>query len=311
MVHSAQCSAPSHRFTRQTQVMRVAAIAHLRPTVAARTPPVAILCAIGSYWIVWSVAIGLVVTASMFVRLPVSALYVTVPALFGSAAATAVALRSGGRRSLLGISVLALVYGSFLTCPGAVGTSSCDLGRIFSSHIAEIIGGAVGLPLALALRTRDGTSALLLAAAVIAISVPLLRVDFGLLAPMTGPAAYERYLWILRLEAVAAIGAGAIVAWRARHAAAALLVLAAALLLPWFSGLRLWWEATSFLRTRGIVTNLPTIIETQWQVFLPLLFVGCVLLGFGGGRIVRALARTAGSASQRRETDLLGKRVGG
>jgi hypothetical protein len=273
-----------------------ASIAGIRPTVASGVPPVAILYGIGSYWIVWSLAIGLLVSASMFVRLPVSALYLPAAAFAASAAASAVALRSGGWRSVLGLSVLGLVYGFFLTCqsgaPG-VATSSCDLSRVFSSHIAEVIGGVAGLPLALTFRTRDGTSTVLLAAAVIAIAIPVLRVAFAPLGPLTGPAAYERYLWIVRLQVGAAIGAGVIVAWRARRAAADLLILAAALLLPWSGSMRSWWEGTSFLRTHGIVMNLPVIVQTQWQSFLPAIYLGCVVLGFVAEHTGRELRRRA------------------
>jgi hypothetical protein len=276
--------------------MRAVAIARLRPTVAPAVPPVAIVYAIGIYWIVWSLAIGLVVSASLFVRLPVSALYLPATALISSAAATAVALRSGGWRSVLGLTVLGLAYAFFLVCrsgAAGVGTSSCDPARVFSAHIAEVVGSVVGLPLALALRSRDGTSATLLAAAIIAIAIPLLRLAFAPLGPLTGSAAYDEYLWAIRLQVGAAIAAGAIIAWRATRALAALLILAAGLLLPWAGSLRSWWEDTLFLRTNGIVMNLPAIIQTQWQLFLPPIFVGCVLLGFIAERIGNELRRRA------------------
>jgi hypothetical protein len=271
-------------------------IARFRPTVAPGVPPVAILSAIGIYWIVWSLATGALISASMFVRLPGSALYLPAAAFVASLAATAVALRSGGWRSVLGLSLLGLLYGFFLVCrSGGVGesASSCDPARAFSGHIAELVGGVLGLPVALTLRTRNGTSALLLAAAVIAITIPLLRVAYAPLGPLTGSAGYEQYLWAVRLQIGTAIGSGAIVAWRARRAAAALLMLAAALLLPWFGGMRSWWEDTPFLRTNGIVLNLPAIIQTQWQLFLPPIFFGCVLLGFVAERLGRELARRA------------------
>jgi hypothetical protein len=59
-------------------------------------PPLAVLYGVGTYWIVWSLAVGLLVASSFFVRLPVSGLYFPAAALLGSAAAVAVALRSGG-----------------------------------------------------------------------------------------------------------------------------------------------------------------------------------------------------------------------
>ena len=272
-----------------------ATILSLRPSVAPGIPPLAVLYAIGIYWIVSSLATGLLVSAFMFVRFPVSGLYLPATAFLGSAAATAVALRAGGWRSVLGLSVLGLVYGFFLVCNlGFAGAgTSCDPTRVFSGHIAEIIGGVIGLPLALALRRQDGTSATLLAAALTAVAIPVVRVAYAPFGPLAGSAGYDEYLWAVRLQAGAAIGAGAIVAWRARHALAALLILAAALLLPWSATLRSWLVDTPFPRTNALVMNLPAIIQTQWQFFLPPIFVGCVLLGFVAARIGREAGRRA------------------
>src|SRR5438552_3732996 len=209
-----------------------------------RVPRLAVLYGVGAYWIVWSLAVGLLLASSLFVRLPVSGLYLPAAALLGSAAAVAVALRSGGWLGAAALALLGLGYGGSLACPSSAGFGgpSCNLGPFFSAHVGKLIGALLGLPLGLAIRERGGRSTLLLAAAIVAIAIPVLRVLFASLGPVAGPDAYERYLWTIRLEAAAAFAAGAVLGAMARRSGWGLLVLGAALLLPWLGALRQWWE---------------------------------------------------------------------
>jgi hypothetical protein len=227
------------------------------------------------------------------VRLPVSGLYLPTAALLGSAAAIAVTLRSGGWLAAVALALLAVAYGLALACQSnaGIGGPSCDLGPFFSAHVGELVGAFVGLPLGIAVRHRGGRSTLLLAAAIIAIAIPLLRVVFVPLGPVTGTDAYERYLWTVRLEAAAAFAAGAVLAAMARRSGLGLLLLGAALLLPWLGGLRAWWEDWQFLHARGIDLNLNVIVQIEWQSFLPLIYFAFVLLGFGAERVSRAMRR--------------------
>lgn len=271
----------------------LASIARLRLPIARATPPLAVVYGIGTYWIVWSLAVGLLFAASLFVRLPVSGLYLPAAALLGSAAAIAVTLRSGGWLAAIALALLAAAYGLALVCqsnPG-IGRPSCDLGPFFSAHVSELVGAFVGLPLGLAFQKRGGRSALLLAAAIIAIAIPLLRVVFVPLGPVTGPDAHERYLWTIRLEAAAAFAAGAVLAAVARRSGLRLLLLGAALLLPWLGGLRAWWEDWQFLHARGIDLSFNAIVQVEWQSFLPLIYFAFVLFGFGAEHVSRAMRR--------------------
>jgi hypothetical protein len=271
-------------------------IARRRLPIARATPPVAVAYGVGIYWIVWSLAVGLLFAASLFVRLPVSGLYLPAAALLGSAAAIAVTVRSGGWLAAVALALLGLVYGLSVGCQSNAGTGrpSCDLGSFFSAHIGELLGASVGLPLGLAFQKRGGRSTLLLAAAIIAIAIPLLRVVFVPLGPVTGSDAYERYLWTIRLEAVAALAAGAVLAAMARRSGLGLLLLGAALLLPWLGGLRAWWEDWQFLQARGIGLNLNVIVQIEWQSFLPLIYFALVLLGFAVERVFGAVRRNIG-----------------
>ncbi|HAF09810.1 MAG TPA: hypothetical protein DCK98_06990 [Chloroflexi bacterium] len=108
-------------------------------------PPLAVLYGVGTYWIVWSLAVGLLVASSFFVRLPVSGLYFPAAALLGSAAAVAVALRSGGWLGAAALALLGLGYGLSLACQSSagIGGPSCDLGPSFSAHVGELIGAIV------------------------------------------------------------------------------------------------------------------------------------------------------------------------
>lgn len=193
--------------------MTAVAVARLRVSIARAGSPLAILYGLGAYWIVASLVIGLLVTASFFVRLPVNSLYLPTAAFAASAAAVAVALRSGGWVSAGGLAVAAVTYGLFLDCWSngpALGTCAVDLARIVRGHVGEVVGGLVGLPLALGVRPRDGRSALLLAAGIFAIALPVLLVAFAPLDRVTGSAAHERYLWTIRVQAGAAIAGGAV-----------------------------------------------------------------------------------------------------
>jgi len=268
-------------------------IARLRLPIARATPPVAVAYGIGSYWIVWSLAVGLLFAASLFVRLPISGLYLPAAALLGSAAAIAVTVRSGGWLAAVALALLGLVYGFTLACQPNAGTGrpSCDLGQLFSAHVGELVGAVVGLPLAVAFQKRGGRSTVLLAAAIIAIAIPLLLVVFVPLGSVTGSDAYERYLWTIRLEAAAAFAAGAVLAAMARRAELGLLVLGAALLLPWLGSLRAWWEDWQFLQARGITLNFNAIVEIEWRSFLPLIYFALVLLGFAIERACGAVRR--------------------
>jgi hypothetical protein len=269
--------------------MTVVALAPLHVSVARARPPLAIIYGVGAYWIVFWLAIGVFVNAFFFVRLPVSTLYFPAATLAASAVAVAVALRSAGWVSAVGLSIAAIAYALVLECgPSAVqvsGPCSLDLGRFLRGHAAEVVGALVGLPVALALRPRDGRSALLLAAGIVAIAVPLARVVFSPFDPVTGSAASERYLWTVRLQAGAAIAGGAVLGTTARRPIWALLTLGAGLLLPWFGGtFRQWWLDLRELQGQGISMNLAAIIQTQWQSFLPLIYLALLLVGFAVAR---------------------------
>jgi hypothetical protein len=271
-------------------------IAALRVPIARATPPVAVIYGIGIYWIVWSLAVGLLSAVSLFVRLPISGLYLPAAVLLGSAAAISVTVRSGGWLAAVALALLGLFYGLALACQSNAGTGrpSCDLGPFFSAHVGELVGAVVGLPLAVVLQKRGGRSTVLLAAAIIAIAIPLLLVLFVPLGPVTGSDAYERYLWTIRLEAAAAFAAGAVLAAMARRAELGLLVLGAALLLPWLGGLRAWWEDWQFLQARGITLNFNAIVQIEWRSFLPLIYFALVLLGFATERAFGAMRRNIG-----------------
>lgn len=271
-------------------------IARLRLPVAHAAPPLAVIYGIGTYWIVWSLALGLLFAASLLVRLPVSGLYLPAAALLGSAAAIAVTLRSNGWLAAVALALLAVAYGLSLACQSTLGTRgpSCDLGPFFSAHVGELVGAVVGIPLGLAFERRGGRSTVLLAAAIIAIAIPLLRVAFEPFGPVTGSDAHERYLWTIRLEGAAAFAAGAVLAAMARRAGPGLLLLGAALLLPWLGALRAWWEDWQFLQAHGIALNLNAIVQIEWQTFLPLIYFALLLLGFAIERVFGALRRNIG-----------------
>lgn len=269
--------------------MTPVALARLHVSVARAAPLLAIIYGFGAYWIVVWLAIGVFVNAFFFVRLPVSTLYFPAAALAASAVAVAVALRSAGWVSAVGLSVAAMAYALVLECgpsaAQALGPCSLDLGRFVRGHAAEVVGALVGLPLALGLRPRDGRSALLLAAGIVAIAIPLTRVVFSPFDPVTGSAAYERYLWTIRMQAGAAIAGGAVLGTTARRPIWALLVLGAGLLLPWFVGtFRQWLLDLQELQEFGIRKNLAVIIQTEWQFFLPLIYFALVLVGFAVAR---------------------------
>ena len=273
--------------------MTAIARARLNVSVARAAPLLAIIYGFGAYWIVSWLAIGMLVSAFVFVRLPVSTLYFPAAALAASAVAVAVALRSAGWVAAVGLSVAAMAYALVLECgpsAQALGTCSLDLGRFVRGHGAEVVGALVGLPLALGVRPRDGRSALLLAAGIVAIAVPLARVIFSPFDPVTGSAAYERYLWTIRMQAGASIAGGAVLGTTARRPIWALLTLGAGLLLPWFGGtFHQWWLDLRELQEYGISVNLAVIIQTQWQFFLPLIYFALVLMGFAVARAGRTL----------------------
>ena len=275
------------------QTLTISALSRFRVPIARAMPPLAVLYGVGTYWIVWSLAGGLLVTLSFFVRLPVSGSYFPAAALLGSAAAVAVALRSGGWLGAAALALLGLGYGASLACqsPAGIGGPSCNLGVFLSAHVGELIGAILGLPLGLAIRERGGRSTLLLAAAIVAIAIPVLRVLFASFGPVVGSDAYERYLWTIRLEAAAAFAAGAVLGAMARRPGWGLLVLGAALLLPWVGGLRQWWEDSQFLQAHGIALNLNAIVQVEWQSFLPLIYFAFVLFGFATERFVAVVRR--------------------
>jgi hypothetical protein len=273
--------------------MTLRTIASRRLPIARAIPPIAILHGVGSYWLVWSIAVGLLLTASLFVRLPVSALYLPAAALLGSAAAIAITLRSGGWLAVAGLAIVGLGYGYVLACPpgaAGIGTRACEAGPFISAHRAELAGALIGLPLALAIKGRDGRSIVLQAAALIAITSPALRVVFASVDQTTGSAGYERYLWTIRLEGAAALTAGALLGAMGRRSVFGLLFIGAALLLPWLGGtFRQWWEDMQFFQEHGIGLNLSALIQTEWQTFLPLIYFGLVLLGFAAARAGKIL----------------------
>jgi hypothetical protein len=267
--------------------MTAVALARLHVSVARAAPLLAIIYGFGAYWIVYWIAIGVLVSAFVFVRLPGSTLYFPAAALTASAVAVAVTLRSAGWVSALGLSIAAMAYALVLECgPSAQALGTCSLDdRFVRGHAGELVGALVGLPLALGLRPRDGRSALLLAAGIVAIAIPLARVVFSPFDPVTGSAAYERYLWTIRMQAGAAIAAGVVLGTSARRPIRALLILAAGLLLPWFGGtFHRWWLDLQELQEFGIRKNLAVIIQTEWQFFLPLIYFALLLAGFAVAR---------------------------
>jgi hypothetical protein len=269
----------------------------LQLSVARAPPLLAIIYGFGAYWIVYWLAIGVLVNAFFFVRLPGSTVYFPAAALAASAAAVAVALRSAGWVSAVGLSVAAIAYALVLECgpSPAQALGACSFDRLVRGHAAEVVGALVGLPLALGFRLRDGRSALLLAGGIVAIAIPLTRFVFSPLDPVTGSAASERYLWTIRMQAGAAIAGGVVLATMASRPIWALLVLGAGLLLPWFGGtFRQWWVDLQELQEFGIRLSLAAIIQTQWQLFLPLIYFALVLVGFAvarAGTTVMPIAR--------------------
>ncbi|HAF09811.1 MAG TPA: hypothetical protein DCK98_06995 [Chloroflexi bacterium] len=131
----------------------------------------------------------------------------------------------------------------------------------------------------------------------------MIRVLFASLGPVAGSDAYERYLWTIRLEAAAAFAAGAVLGAMARRSGWALLLLGAALLLPWLGGLRQWWEDRQFLQAHGIALNLNVIVQIEWQSFLPLIYFVFVLLGFAIERVVGVFTRVVRRSSVRNDSD--------
>jgi hypothetical protein len=267
----------------------------MRAAVARASWPLAILYAIGAYWIVYSLAVGLFATSSFIVRPPVSALYLPSAVLAGSAAAAAVALRSGGWISAIGLAVAAVAYVLVLDCRGstaALGTCGVDVGWIAQRHVGEVLGALAGIVLAFGLRRRDGRSALLLAAGIFAITFSVLRVGFAFLEPVTGSPAYARFLWATGLQAAAALAAGAVLGWMARRRPWALLMIGAAFLLPWLGGtFHQWWESELVLREHGFTMSIADTVRTQWQLFLPLIYFVLVLIGAGGAFAAGLAAR--------------------
>lgn len=262
---------------------RLVALDEVRPSVARAAWPLAILYAIGAYWIVYSLAVGLFAISSFIVRPPVSALYLPSAVLAGSAAAAAVALRSGGWISVSGLAVAGVAYVLVLDCRGssaALGTCGVDIGWIAQRHVGEIVGAIAGIVLAFGLRRRDGRSSLLLAASIFAIVFALLRVGFALPEPVVGSAAYERFLWATGLQAAAALAAGAVLGSMARRRSWALLTLGAAFLLPWLGGtFPQWWQNQMELRALGFTMPLTTMIQRDWPFFLPPIYLALVLIG--------------------------------
>lgn len=276
-----------------------AASGALRVSVTRASPPLAILYAIGAYWIVYSLAVGLLVIASFIVLLPVSGLYLPAAALAGSAAAAAVALRSGGWISVVGLAVAAVAYVLVLECrgdPTMFGTCASDIAGIVQGHVAEVVGAVIGVPLAFGLRLRDGRSAVLLAAGIIGIGLPIVHVGFGFLEPVTGSPAYERFLWATGLRAAAAVAAGAVLGWMAKRRSWALLTVGAPLLLPWLGGtFRQWLQGQLELREHGFTISVLDIVQREWVFFLPLIFCALVIIGFAAALAVRVAARRRGA----------------
>jgi hypothetical protein len=275
--------------------MTARTLARPQISVARAAPLLAIIYGFGAYWIVSWLAIGMLLSAFVFVGLPGSTLYLPAAALAASAVAVAVALRSAGWVSAIGLSIAAMGYALVLDCGlSAQALGTCSFDRLVRGHAAEVVGAVVGLPLALGLRPRDGRSALLLAAGIIAIAVPLARVVFSPFDPVMGSAAYERYLWTIRMQAGAAIAGGIVLGTTARRPIWALLVLGAGLLLPWLAGtFRQWLLDLQELEEFGIRKNLAVIIQTEWQFFLPLIYFALVLMAFAVARAGRTLIPNA------------------
>lgn len=265
----------------------------LRVPIARAWPPLAVLYAAGAYWLAQSFALAALAAASVVVRLPVSALYRPGVALIASCAAFAIALRSGGWISVLLFAVSGAIYAALLDRrPACEEISSClDVLLFARAHLAEVIGALVGVVLAMGLRRRDGVSTLLLAAGIIGLAVPLIRAIFAPLPPVIGAAAYERFLLGIGAQAAAALAAGVVLGSLAGRAGPGLAVVGLAFVLPWLGGpFRQWWQDLQELQAFGFEMTVPTIIQTQWQTFLPVGYATLMLAGFLGARVVRAIA---------------------
>ena len=260
-----------------------------RIPVPVAPPLVAALYGVGTHWLGASLLQGLVATVlSVWTLPPLQFQFAPMIALVAMAAAIAVTQRSSGvRASLLFIGAVAsgevvgrllLIHDRDALCQAL---PTCNY---FPTPYAPPWHLAVGVLLGLVLTrgTQPGSaqrSGVLLGAAAVALSYPLLRV---LTEPMGLPLGEDGYRKLVVFQvggAIAAVAAGALVARYSRTLWPALAVFAGAFLLPW---------VMFTLRTSIFIPRPPVSLERDWLLFTPVL--SFVLLA-GAAIIVRALVR--------------------
>lgn len=264
-----------------------------RPTVPLAGPLVAALYGLGARWLVGGLLEG-VVNVSLTLATPT---FETQPpiretiALLAVAAAVSVARRSGGIRAalLLGAAIAGGELGSLL-----LRTRSCQI-QVSCGLLVEppfpwyVVAGAVfglaGARLVSARRIR--WSAPLLAAAVLAVSFPIVRLLIEPFGQPVGADAGVKINVIMASQLTAAVTAGALLGVGGRRLWLSVPIFVAVYVLPSFFYLRLWLSQRP---------PQPFVLQVEWQMLLPFIYALGLVTGVFLARMATSLRRIAVTA---------------
>ena len=275
-----------------------------RPAVPAAGPIIAAAYGLGVQWLTSGLVQGVVFTYLSFATpvLPGQPPIREAIAFLAATAGIAVARRSGG----LPAALLLVVFIAAEEASGRIvlahANAACGATQLGCLQLLQpppfpwpAVGGALlGLLAARLIRT-SGTrrSVALLAAALLAVAFPVVRLLIEPFGQPTGPDAGLKFDIIIAAQIVAAALAGGLLGAGSRRTWRWVTLFAAVYLLPWSYTLKLW-----LLQPPPLPFTLFTF-EVQWQMLIPPLYALTLITAALLGRMVVALrkVRRAGEGS--------------
>ncbi len=268
-----------------------------RPIVPPAGPLVAALYGLGARWLVGGLLEG-VVNVSLTLATPT---FETRPpiretaALLAVAAAVSIARRSGGIRGalLVGAAIAGGEIGVLLLrahryavlCPTQLNCPPIVEPPFPWYLIAGAVFGLVGVHLVSASGAR--WSAPLLAAAVLAVSFPIVRLLIEPFGQPVGADAAVKVNVIMASQLTAAVTAGALLGVGGRRLWLSVPIFVAVYVLPSFFYLRLWLSQRP---------PQPFVLQVEWQMLLPFIYALGLVTGVFLARMARSLRRIAVTA---------------